>query len=961
MRNHAESLGPASSADAHDIAVHQAATKTLAATRARSEALLAAIPDQILRFDRAGRYLGSAGKISPGTAWTDEVLGKTVGEILPPALARQCQESLDVTFANGGVNQISYSNARPDGLHYFETRVSFVADDECLAVVRDVTDASAAAAHIQRLVQILDAMPDAVCLLEINGPVQYSNAAFRTFMGQTVGEPTQMSDIVNRFPEMRPRFRSMVIPQAVQHGYWRGDLEFSLGDTSIPLSTTVIAHRRPGEAPTHVSIIGRDIRKRQQNEKRLIDAAEAAEAASKAKGEFLATMSHEIRTPMNGVIGAVELLMGSELTDEQRDLASTLRDSSEALLVIINDILDFSKIEAGSLELESIPFDLRSAIDGVCQVLGSAAIHKGLQLLVDVDEGVPSHLMGDPARLKQVLINLVGNAIKFTASGEVVVRASRTDEVTDDSAAIRFEVSDTGMGISQEAQARLFQSFTQVDSSMSRRFGGTGLGLAISRRLVALMGGELSVDSRVGMGSTFWFRARFHRDPSAVLPAGDRPLNDMRILLLDDKPTSHSILVEQLHGWGICVTAEANVAATRLALRNARRSGQPFACLLVDDPVAGLSGEVMAAQFDPAADLMGTAVIVLGRSVVVGEQPAQVPSGTIRLSKPVRASALLDCLVHLLMPSETDIASGPAAAPDVCLRPDARILLVEDNEINRKIACAILNRLGYSPDVAVDGFEAIRIASQIPYDLILMDCQMPGMDGFEATRKLRALEDGKSHVAIVALTANATAADRDFCLAAGMDDYLSKPVRSAALRETMTRWLADLESSGGARPVYGVDRAVSMPQASSKVLSAGELPLLNLDAMAEIRSLNLDDGEDMLAPLVDLFIEQATKQVSAIEMAIQKQDANELGSVAHALKGAARNVGAFAVGEVAAELEQRGKSGSATETGLAVQLEATLVKTRSAYLAERIKHSEDLAALPAGQSAAGANGRVEAA
>jgi CheY-like chemotaxis protein/HPt (histidine-containing phosphotransfer) domain-containing protein len=576
---------------------------------------------------------------------------------------------------------------------------------------------------------------------------------------------------------------------------------------------------------------------------------------------------------------------------------------------------------------------------------------------------VPTRLLGDPARLKQVLINLVGNAIKFTARGEIVVRAARADGATDDSAAVRFEVSDTGMGISKEAQARLFQSFTQVDSSMSRRFGGTGLGLAISRRLVGLMGGELSVDSQLGVGSTFWFRATFQRDQSVLPAAVDKPLADMRVLLLDDKPTSHSILLEQLDIWGVCATAEANESGARLALQAARQCGEPFACLLIDDPVAGLSGEVMAARFDPAVDLMGTAVIVLGRSVDIGERAAQLPPGTIRLSKPVRSGALLDSLARLLMPSQAGAANEPAAAQasPVCVRPDARILLVEDNEINRKVAVAILSRIGYSPDVAVDGFEAVRSASQVPYDLILMDCQMPGMDGFEATRKLRDLEGDKRHVAIVALTANATAADRDQCLAAGMDDYLAKPVRSAELRETMARWLDHPQSTGDAGPVDGANSTALVTQAGSKVLSSGAMPLLDLEAMTEIRSLNLEDGEDMLAPLVDLFLEQAAKQISAIEMAIQNRDAEALGNVAHSLKGAARNVGAYAMGEIAAELEQRGRAGSAAETGLAVEIEATLVKTRAAFLAERVKHSEDLARHSAGQSAAGADGGVEAA
>ena len=474
------------------------------------------LSDQILRLDRAGKILGIEGVRSPTEQFSDADVDADLSDILPAGLQTRCREALARAFETGGPQDIQYARNVGDGMHQFEMRLGRVGDEECLAIVRDVTEAVETLTRLQRLANILEATPDLICSFSMDGFLDYGNAAFIKRLGPRAAGPMELATILDQFPEIARLFEDVVIPEVVENGFWRGDLDFLAGDVSSPLSTTVVAHRRPGEPPRYVSIIGRDISRSRKFEMDLIAAKEAAEAASRAKGEFLATMSHEIRTPMNGVIGAAELLLETELKPEQRELAGTLRNSSEALLAIINDILDFSKIEANALTLESIAFQLRQTIESVCRVVSAAVNRKGLTLSVSISESVPARLEGDQARLAQILINLIGNAVKFTEKGTIAVRVVEAVPIPDGRVRVRFEVADTGIGIAAETQARLFSSFTQADGSMSRRFGGTGLGLAISRKLVSMMGGELGVESTLGEGSTFWFTASFGVDLSGA-------------------------------------------------------------------------------------------------------------------------------------------------------------------------------------------------------------------------------------------------------------------------------------------------------------------------------------------------------------------------------------------------------------------------------------------------------------
>jgi PAS domain S-box-containing protein len=776
---------------ARDITSRKRAEDALRASEAHIKALLDAVPDQILNLDRSGCLRGTAGAASPGTPFTEAALGKSLSEVLPPAAASLCQKALEHAFSDGGTQQVSYSIPRPDLLSFFEMRTVAVTDDEALAIIRDSTSSKEATASLERMAHILDATPDTVCSFTPDGQLIYANAAFCGLLTVTGEEQVVTIDVLlSSFPEVSRTLFEVAVPEAMAKGFWRGDLDFVGEGMDLHLSTIVVAHRGDGGATDHISLIGRDMSQRRQAERALVEAKDAAEAASRAKGEFLATMSHEIRTPMNGVIGSAELLLQTDLTPEQHDLAAMLHESGETLLDIVNDVLDFSRIEAGGIQLERVQFALRPTIDGVCRILAAPANRKGLNLLVSVDEAVPPVVMGDPSHLRQILVNLVGNAVKFTERGRVIVRVACVQE-TGERATLMFEVEDSGMGISPEAQARLFNPFTQADGSMSRRFGGTGLGLAISSGLARLMGGEIGVRSDPGKGSTFWFTTVLGIAAADSVPAEPRPLAGSHALVLDSDPESQTILLRELHGWGMRVSSACSPDSAREALRVARAASDPFACIIVNGS-GDVSGPDVAGKLDRTDDLGDTKVLSLGKPE---DRPADVGDGAAFVSKPVRASDLLSGLVRLLAPA-ADIEGRPGMAASGTSgavhadHPDARILLVEDNEINRRIASAMLKSLGYAQDAAVDGFAALEAIGRNTYDLILMDCQMPGMDGFEATRKIRTAENGARHIPIVALTANTAAEDRARCLAVGMDDYLSKPLRPNALRVTMAKWLA---------------------------------------------------------------------------------------------------------------------------------------------------------------------------
>jgi len=812
--------------------------------------------------------------------------------------------------------------------------------------IRELTRERELQQDYDRLARVAEESPSPIIELDTDANLVYANPAMTQLL-QRFGYAT------GGFPAVVPGELSRLVRRCLESGQEIRGEEVSLAEASFswifcPVPSQQLV-RGYAVDMTDVKIAQEELRqstKHLHNSNRQLDQAlKEAQAAARVKASFLATVSHELRTPMNGVIGMTDLLMDTEPSEEQQSYIQPIRQCGEALLSLINDILEYGKIEAGKLEMECIDFNLRTTVEDVLSQFAERAQTKGLEITGLVHAAVPTGLRGDPGRLRQILTNFVGNAVKFTKQGDVTVQAFLEKDLVD-AVVVRFEVTDSGIGISPEVQARLFQPFIQADSSTSRKYGGTGLGLAISKQLAEQMGGSVGITSQPGQGSTFWCTAHFIKQttsPLAIIPSAE--LTGRRVLIVDDNESNRIILHHLVTGWGM-VDDQAQDATSAIALiEQQARHGVSYDVAIVDMLMPGKDGLQFAKEMKvhPVGSLVR--LVILTSLIQRGHAELARQAGFVAyLTKPVRHDQLSNCLRTVLglsglvsegKPAAVTIPSVPFITRHTLAEIESapRILVAEDNLINQKLTVRMLEKLGYQADVVENGQEALAALARSSYAVVLMDCQMPIVDGFEATRLIRQREQARGnvelgiendelnivdsppsiphstlsihhsrHIPIVALTANAMSGDRERCLAAGMDDYLTKPVRKEDLRGALNRWIS-VSLHPQAAHVCGAEH-------STDGTGAEALPVI-FDVAATLR--NIGGDTDLLEELVELFLQRYQVMLEAIRAGLADRDQVAVEQAAHALKGTASNLCASEVVLSAGQLEALGRLGTLVE------------------------------------------------
>lgn len=920
---------------------------------------------------------------SPAIKWMlgyspEEVTGRSIFEFIHAEDLPGVQEAFGNAVQRNISDQvIEFRLSRRDGAwRYVETRGSRLLSEDrqvigMVVISRDVTERKRTDQILQETNALLKAQLDAttsgVIGVDSQGKVIVCNRRFLEMWELEELPDAAEGNCVEQLYTKGKLLAPEAFQATVDHLYAHPEEERHTGEELALINGRFLAWSTQPIRMSCGTIVGRawdftDITDQKETQKALHTAKEAAEASVRAKSEFLANMSHEIRTPMNGIIGMTGLLLDTDLEPEQYEYLDIIQQSGEALLTIINDILDFSKIEADKLELEKINFDLRRTIEGVVELFAESARRKDLELVCFIPQDVPGAVHGDPGRLRQILINLVGNAIKFTEQGEVVVRVALSEDQSEQ-VVLRFDVTDTGIGITPEAQKRLFQSFSQAELSTSRKYGGTGLGLAICKKLVELMDGEISVESEKGKGSTFWFTVRLGKQPTQhqVLATNPVSLEGLRVLVVDDNAASRTMLRHQLTSWKMLV-AEAEKGSQALELlRSAVYAQSPFDLAILDWMMPGMDGYELAYAIKSDPTLAAVRLILLTafgqrNSSQVANQAAGISA---YLTKPARQSQLFDCLLTVFggSPEITTVSStgetrfssstSLAVATGAIQKPEARfsckepILVAEDNIANQKLAVRRLEKLGVRADVAGTGAEVLEALQRSHYALILMDCQMPEMDGFEATAEIRRLEKSgglpmfaqtatlfagaeplKSpyiHIPIIALTASAMQGEREKCLEAGMDDYLSKPFKLEELEAILLRWLPKAGNTmelpapvfldetrplTSAPPFTSVD---TLPVAEPA--SIGEAATVDTAEVSLLDELIEELGLDAVSNLMVLFLTNTETRLQALEQAVRQNDVTAVAKVAHSIKGSCGSFGANRMMDLCKQIELQGKSG----------------------------------------------------
>jgi PAS domain S-box-containing protein len=890
------------------------------------EALVHNSPVAIVTLDIEDRVVGCNPAFTHLFGYTPaEAVGRDLDALIVPE-ARRTEAAGYTHQAAGGQTVRELTQRRTKDGRLVDVELSAVPvtvggeNVGVLAIYHDLTELKRAQAESHRREQywetLVQNIPVAVVILDRQGNIQSCNPAFEGLFGY------DETDVIGK------NLDRLLVASEENHAQASTYTQQSLSGAVVH---TLARRRRKNGTEAEVEVFGLPVVVDGQrvgavglyhDVTALVDARRKAEEADRAKSEFLANMSHEIRTPMNGVLGMIELLKDTMLTDEQHDFLNAAHESAEALLALLNDILDFSKIEAGHLELETIDFNLRTLVEGVADTLAQRAEAKGLEMACFVEPDCPAYVRGDPGRLRQVLVNLVGNALKFTEHGEVAIRV--TPEGADEARPlVRFTVSDTGIGIPLDQQPAVFRRFVQADASSTRRYGGTGLGLAISRELVELMGGQIGLESDPGRGSTFWFVVPLARQPdvAAVPLAADQALSGLRVLAVDDNATSRTILSKTLQAFGCRPAAAASGAEALELLRSAASQSRLFRIALLDMQMPDMDGEQLARAIKQDPVLREVAIIILTSVGRRGDAARLEAIGcSAYLLKPIKQAQLADAL-RAVLGQELDPSTTPTARlitrHVLAEQKGPRLLLVEDNAINRKLAVALLGRAGYAVATAEDGQQAIDAVRREAFAVVLMDVQMPGMDGFEATAGIRALGGARGATPIVAMTAHAMKGDRERCLAAGMDDYVSKPIQSEELFAAIGRCL---QTETGARP-------------AREPLAPPEPPLP--DPIDRHKALPYFGGdENLFGRLLREYIDDLPGQIERLKTEADSGAGRAFTTTAHSLKSLSATFGATRLWQAAQQLEALGLDENlAAAAPLIQQLEAEFPRLQ-AYLKE---------------------------